>query len=119
VGGLLGGWKKKQCVLVRISNMVTLQRIFVSVSSIGEMFSPLQRQLLDPMSCKQLSPAIIQRSFQSLETFKVCKILNSTQLMAVSALLSLRQGFLLVQGKGAPLPKFFKSMWCSACDPTN
>ncbi|KAH9566591.1 hypothetical protein CY35_04G135600 [Sphagnum magellanicum] len=87
-----------QCVLVRISNMVTLCRMFVSVSSIGEMFSPLQRQLLDPMSCKQLSPAIIQCSFQSLETFKVCKILNSTQLMAVSALLSLRQGFLLVQG---------------------
>lgn len=99
-----------QCVLLNLCNMVTLRRMHLAVSSISEIFSPLQQQLLDPVAnTKYMTPppaleeAIdnypnFKLKSETLKNFNNRKILNTMQLLTVSGLLNLRQGFQLVQG---------------------
>ena len=91
--------------------MVTLRRMFLAVSTISEIFSPLQQQILDPLAnIKFLShqPALedaadgdvkLKLSSESLRNFCDRNILNTSQLLTVSCLLQMRQGFQLVQGR--------------------
>jgi len=90
--------------------MVTLRRMFLAVSTASELFSPLQQQILNPLAnIKFLKPSPTleesaggdpkpKLSLESLRNFSDRKILNTLQLLAVSSLLHMRQGFQLVQG---------------------
>lgn len=91
--------------------MVTLRRMFLAVSTLSDIFSPLQQQLLDPMAnIKFMAPvpdpqdtiddyANLKLKSETLRNFNSRKILNTMQLLIVSGLLHMRQGFQLVQGQ--------------------
>lgn len=91
--------------------MVTLRRIFLAVSTVSDIFSPLQQQILDPLANRKFLkplPALedmvggdpkLKLSSESLRNFSERKILNTLQLLTVSSLLNMRQGFQLVQGQ--------------------
>ena len=91
--------------------MVTLRRMFLAVSTLSDIFSPLQQQLLDPMAnIKFMAPvpapqdtiddyANLKLESETLRNFSSRKILNTMQLLTVSGLLHMRQGFQLVQGQ--------------------
>jgi hypothetical protein len=91
--------------------MVTLRRMFLAVSTLSDIFSPLQQQLLDPMAnVKFMVPvpapqdtiddyANLKLKSETLRNFNSRKILNTMQLLIVSGLLHMRQGFQLVQGQ--------------------
>lgn len=90
--------------------MVTLRRMFLAVTNLSSIFSPFQQQVLDPLanarfmkplpSVKDLAgdDSQLNLSSDSLKNFRDRKILNTLQLLAVSSLLQMRQGFQLVQG---------------------
>lgn len=90
--------------------MVTLRRMFLAVTTLAEIFSPMQQQILDPLANIKFinpPPALedpvggdpkLKLSLESLRNFSDRKILNTLQLLAVSSLLHMRQGFQLVQG---------------------
>ncbi|KAG0576671.1 hypothetical protein KC19_5G098200 [Ceratodon purpureus] len=98
------------CVLMRLCNMVTLRRMFLAVSTISEIFSPLKQQILDPVANIEFlrhqpahedagdSDVKMKLSSESLRNFSDQNILNTLQLLTVSCLLQMRQGFQLVQG---------------------
>lgn len=91
--------------------MVTLRRMFLAVSTLSDIFSPLQQQLLDPMAnIKFMAPvpapqdaiddyANLKLKSETLRKFSSWKVLNTMQLLTVSGLLHMRQGFQLVQGQ--------------------
>lgn len=86
--------------------MVTLRRMFLAVTTLSEMFSPFQQQILDPLANIRFikPPPVVEDpklklSLESLRNFRDRKILNTLQLLAVSSLLHMRQGFQLVQGR--------------------
>jgi len=91
--------------------MVTLRRMFLAVTTLSEVFGPLQQQILDPLAnIKFLKPSPtledsaggdlkLKLSFESLRNFSDRKILNTPQLLAISSVLHMRQGFQLVQGR--------------------
>nr|XP_024365688.1 uncharacterized protein LOC112277499 isoform X3 [Physcomitrium patens] len=99
-----------KCVLLRLCNMVSLRRMYLAVSTISDIFSPMQQQILDPLAnIKFLRPQTtlgdtvdgdtrIELSFEFLRTFNDRKRLNTSQLLSISCLLHMRQGFQLVQG---------------------
>lgn len=96
---------------MRLCNLVTLRRMFLAVSTVSEIFSPLQQQILDPVANIKFlrhHPAQedtvdgdvkLKLSSESLKNFYDRNILNTLQLLTVSCLLQMRQGFLLVQGR--------------------
>lgn len=92
--------------------MVTLRRMFLAVSTLSDIFSPLQQQLLDPMANIKflMAPvpapqdtiddyANLKLKSETLRNYNSRKMLNTMQLLIVSGLLHMRQGFQLVQGQ--------------------
>lgn len=94
--------------------MVTLRRMFLAVSTLSDIFSPLQQQILDPLANRKfLTPLPVPEELErlsdgdpklelnseTLRNFSDRKILNTLQLLTVSSLLHMRQGFQLVQGR--------------------
>jgi hypothetical protein len=96
---------------MRLCNLVTLRRMFLAVSTVSEIFSPLQQQILDPVANIKFlrhHPAQedtvdggvkLKLSSESLKNFCDRNILNTLQLLTISCLLQMRQGFQLVQGR--------------------
>lgn len=90
--------------------MVTLRRMFLAVTTLSDIFSPLQQQILNPLAnIKFTKPPLaledlvdgdpkLKLNLETLRNFNDRKILNTLQLMAVSNLLHMRQGFQLIQG---------------------
>lgn len=90
--------------------MVTVRRMFLAVSTVSEVFSPLQQQIMDPLSNLKFlkSSAALESSLgndpkgklssESLRNFRDRKVLNTLQLLTISSLLHMSQGFQLVQG---------------------
>ncbi|XP_024378072.1 uncharacterized protein [Physcomitrium patens] len=99
-----------KCVLLRLCSMVTVRRMFLAVSTVSEVFSPLQQQIMDPLSNLKFlkSSAALESSLgndpkgklssESLRNFRDRKVLNTLQLLTISSLLHMSQGFQLVQG---------------------
>lgn len=80
--------------MLRVSNMITMKRMYTAVSSLSLVYAPIRSQVLNP----RRRNVMFHTEAAFLQAWAAENRFNNSQLSAISAAVNLRQGFLLVQG---------------------